>query len=98
MKNSAVIILEAKVKEEKVNEFQNLLSKFLPETRKYKGFIDIKIHKNLTDNTFVLYEEWETTQHYEAYLKWRTDTGVMDILGNTFASPPNIRYWNTLNL
>ncbi len=70
----------------------------MPETRKYKGFIDIKIHKNIADNTFVLYEEWETTQHYEAYLKWRTDTGVMEILGSTFVSPPNIRYWNTLSL
>ncbi|PKH52468.1 antibiotic biosynthesis monooxygenase [Tenacibaculum sp. Bg11-29] len=98
MKNSTIIILEVKVKEEKINELQNLLSEYLPETRKYKGFIDIKIHKNLADNTFVFYEEWETTQDYEAYLKWRTDTGVMDALGNTFSSPPNIRYWNTLNL
>lgn len=92
MKNSAIIILEVKVKKEKVSELKSLLSEYLPETRKYKGFIDIKIHKNLTDNTFVFYEEWETIQHYEAYLKWRTDTGVMEILGNTFASLPNIRY------
>ena len=98
MKNSAIIFLEVTVKEEKVNEFKQLLSKYLPVTRKYDGFIDIKIHKNTIDNTFILYEEWATVQHYEAYLKWRTDTGVMDILGNTFASPPTIRYWNTLKL
>ncbi|MFK5879846.1 MAG: antibiotic biosynthesis monooxygenase family protein [Flavobacteriaceae bacterium] len=98
MKNSAIIILEVKVKESKVIELQNLLSKYLPETRKSEGFIDIKIHKNLTDNTFVFYEEWKTIQHYESYLKWRTDTGVMEILGNTFASPPTIRYWNTIHI
>jgi quinol monooxygenase YgiN len=46
MKNSTIIILEAKIKEGKVNEFQNLLSKYLPETRKHKGFIDIKIRLN----------------------------------------------------
>lgn len=98
MKDSVIITLEVIIKEEKIKEFQRLLSKYLPETRKYTGFIDIKIHKNLANNTFTLYEEWETTQDYEAYLKWRTDTGVMEILGNTFASSPNIRYWSTLDL
>ena len=47
MENSTIIILEVKVKEEKINELQSLLSKYLPETKKCKGFIDIKIHKNL---------------------------------------------------
>ncbi len=98
MKNNAIVILEANLKEDKVDEFQLLLSKYLPETREYPGFISIKIHKNLEHNTVVFYQEWETIEYYEAYLKWRTDTGVMDILENTFTTAPNIRYWKVLNL
>lgn len=98
MKNTATVILEVKVREDKIAELEQLLLKNLPETRTYKGFISIKIHKNVNDSTFVFYEEWETFTDYEAYLKWRTDTGLMELLGETFASPPTIRYWETVNV
>jgi quinol monooxygenase YgiN len=97
MKRNAILILEATLKKGRENELQKLLSKYLPETRKYKGFISIEILKSSADNTVVFYEEWETTKHYEAYLKWRTDTGVMKILGDTFVEPPSIRYFNSLD-
>ncbi|WP_062061832.1 putative quinol monooxygenase [Aquimarina longa] len=96
MENSTIVILEVKVKKDKIIELQNILLENLPQTRTYKGFIDIKIHKNLTDNTFVFYEKWETIADYESYLKWRTDTGLMELLGKTFVSPPTIRYWETV--
>lgn len=91
---NAIIVLEADIKDGKMGELLNLLSKYLPETREYKGFIDISIHVEQNKNHVLFYEVWESFADYESYLKWRTETGVMDILGATFSSPPSIRYFN----
>ncbi|MGC3836050.1 hypothetical protein ACPSKX_18370 [Moritella viscosa] len=69
---SVTVILEADVKPESKSNLLKLLSEYLPETNKYKGFISIS-----------------------TYLNWRTETGVMNKLADTFNSPPSIRYFNT---
>jgi quinol monooxygenase YgiN len=92
---NAIVILEADVKEGKKDELLKLLYKYLPETRKCKGFIDISIHTEQKKNHVLFYEKWESFEDYESYLQWRTETGVMKILGATFSSPPLIRYFNT---
>lgn len=95
---SVIVILEAEIKEGKIKELENLLRKYLPETRAYSGFIDIKIHQQKDKNTVIFYEEWKTIKDYESYLQMRTNEGVMKILGDTFIAPPSIRYFDTLSL
>lgn len=95
---STIIILEADVKEGQKDELFKLLSQYLPETRKYKGFIDISIHTEQKKNHVLFYEKWESIEDYESYLQWRTETGVMKILSATFSSPALIRYFNTENV
>jgi quinol monooxygenase YgiN len=92
---SATVILEADVKEDKKDELLKLLSQYLPETRQYKGFISISIHTELKANHVLFYQKWESIEDYEAYLRWRTETGVMNTLGATLVSPPLIRYFYT---
>lgn len=92
---NATVILEADVKEGKKDELLRLLSQYLPETRKYKGFIDISIHTGEKNNHVIFYEKWESIKAYESYLQWRTETGVMNTLGATLSAPPVIRYFNT---
>jgi len=92
---SVIVILEADVKEGQKDELLNLLSQYLPETRKYKGFISISIHTEQKKNHVLFYEKWEGVEDYESYLHWRTETGVMKILGATLNSPPLIRYFHT---
>jgi len=92
---SAIVILEADVKVGKKDELFKLLSQYLPETRKHKGFIDISIHIEQKNNHVLFYEKWESVEDYESYLQWRTETGVMKTLGATLSSPPVIRYFNT---
>ncbi len=92
---NAIVILEADIKEGQKDELLKLLFNYLPETRKYQGFIDISIHVEENKNHVLFYEEWESFTDYESYLQWRTETGVMNKLGATFSSPPLIRYFNT---
>ncbi len=95
---SAIVTLEADVKEGQMNELLKLLSQYLPETRKYKGFIDISIHTEQNKNHVLFYEKWESIEDYESYLQWRTKTGVMKTLGATLSLPPLIRYFNTVDM
>lgn len=95
---STIVILEADVKPESKSKLLTRLMQLLPETKQYKGFINISIHSEEDTNQVVFYEEWQTVDDYHAYLKWRTETGVMKELGDTFNSPPSIRYFNTEEL
>ena len=92
---SVTVVLEADVIEGEKQTLLKLLSQYLPETRKYSGFIDISIHFEQGKNHVLFFEEWRSVEEYEAYLNWRTETGVMAILGATFSSPPLIRYFDT---
>jgi quinol monooxygenase YgiN len=89
------VILEVDVKPESKPHLLALLARFLPETRQYNGFISISIHSEQDSSQVVFYEKWQTIEHYQAYLDWRTETGVMNELATTFNSPPSIRFFNT---
>jgi len=91
---SAIVTLDADVKEGKKDELLTLLSQYLPETRNYKGFISISIHTEKNKSHVLFYEKWESVKDYESYLQWRTEIGVMKTLGATFSSPPLIRYFS----
>ncbi len=92
---SVIIILEADVKAGEKETLLKLLSQYLPETQKYKGFINISIHTESKKNNVLFFEEWDSVEDYESYLHWRTETGVMETLRAIFSSPPSIRYFNT---
>ena len=89
---SVMVLLEMQVKPEAVNEVKGLLKKLLPDTRAYAGCQGIDIYGNLDDaGNLVFYERWDTREHYQKYLAWRTETGVVDQLGAMLAAPPSIR-------
>lgn len=95
---NVVVVLEAEIKVGKMTVLNDLLTKYLPQTRNYKGFVNISIHQQIDSSQVMFYEEWESIEYYESYLKWRTETGVMDILGETFVNSPSVRYFSTMNL
>ena len=53
------------------------------------------MHQNDDDPTlFLVWEKWATRPHYEDYLAWRTETGVLDKLLAVLAGEPSIRFFN----
>jgi quinol monooxygenase YgiN len=95
---SVIITLEADIKKGLKNTFLTMLKELLPETRIYKGFLNINIHTQKDTNHILFFEEWESIEDYEDYLHWRTETGIMDKLGDAFEMSPIIRYYNTENI
>ena len=94
---SVVVLVELVVKPEEVSNLIGTFKQMLPDTRAYAGNQGIEVYQNQDDPTIIfLYETWETKEHYQKYLAWRTETGVMDGLGAVLAAPPSIRYLNNI--
>lgn len=95
---SVFVTLEGAIKPGKSDELLMLLEKYLPQTKQYKGFESISIHFEKTANNVIFFQKWRSVQHYESYLAWRTETGVMGRLGEVFLSRPTIRYFDNASL
>ncbi len=95
---SVIVLLEAHVKPEAIDELKSSLKALLPDTRAYDGCQGIDIYSNTEDGgNLVFYERWDSREHYEKYLAWRTETGVMDQLGAMLTAPPSIRYFERVD-
>jgi quinol monooxygenase YgiN len=44
----------------------------------------------------ILLTEWDSREEYAAYMKWRKATGILGQFGETFASPPKVRYLESI--
>jgi len=96
---SVVILLDFRLKPEVVEETKKLFKKILPETRAYAGCEGLDVYGNADDPTnMVFHERWQSKEHYQKYLAWRTGNGSMEEFGAKLAAPPTIRYFNRLDL
>lgn len=92
---SCQVILELKAKPDCVEKVRAFLRKVLPDTRAYAGCITLHVVQNQDDPTTILIvEQWTTRQHYEKYLAWRTESGVLNEFVDMMAGPPNIRFFD----
>jgi len=88
---SVTVILEAEVKQGQKDNFLTFLSKLLPETHKFKGFIDITIYSEENTDLILFISKWESFAIYQQYLQWRCETGDMASLGEFLQQPPKFR-------
>ena len=57
------------------------LTEILPDTRAFEGCNDVMlVEHTATPGALLLIEDWESAEHYEAYKKWRRDSGT-SVLG-----------------
>ena len=96
---SVMVLVEMQVRPEAVNEVKGLLKQMLPDTRALAGCQRLDIYGNVDDTgNLVFYELWETRDHYQRYLAWRTETGTLGKLGEKLTGPPKIRYYDRLDV
>lgn len=87
-----MVLFEVKAKAEAVGPLKAALAAAFPDTRAYEGCRGITAYASSDDGrTFVFVEFWESKTHYERYLAWRTETGVMAQLASMLEAPPSIR-------
>jgi quinol monooxygenase YgiN len=96
---SDYVVVELRAKPDNVQDVKDLLAKALPDTRSYDGFEDITIHQDKDEPTsFMFYERWASRAKYEAYLAWRTETGVLDELVAMLDGAPSFRYFDAVDV
>ncbi len=95
---SVTVLLEAQVKPESVNALKSLFKEILPDTRAYDGCRGITVYSNQDNSSnLVLVQHWDSPEHHQKYLAWRTETGVMDRIGAMLSGAPSIRYFEKVD-
>ena len=94
---SVSVFVEGTVKD--MDVFEALLLKELPATRSYDGCEGLTVHRNMDEpNNVVLVERWVSRAHYDKYLAWREETGVLGQLGALLEDPPSIRFYSNVGV
>jgi quinol monooxygenase YgiN len=63
-----VIRVIAQVQAEKRQDFVQFMTNFIGVSSKYEGCIKFNFYDDVNnENTFLLYEEWESLTHFNAY-------------------------------
>lgn len=95
---SVLVLLEAQVKPEDIPDLESYIAELLPDTRAYDGCQGVDAYFNSEHTgSMVLVEHWDSRAHYEKYLAWRTETGVLDRIVAMFVRPLNTRYFERID-
>ena len=77
--------LQLKIKKGLEFEFIDELNILLKETRSYEGCHAVYFIQNQDDTSNLEFcSKWDSKEHYEKYLQWRIDSGVMGEVANKY--------------
>ena len=77
-----------------MDDMVTLMREILPDTRAYDGCQGVTVHTNLdAPDDVALVEYWDSRAHYEKYVAWRAETGVLGQIVSLLAGEPSIRYF-----
>jgi len=89
------VLLEFKIADGCHDRLREKIVEILPDTRNFDGCISINFTRDQEDpSKMIVVELWDTRNHYEDYLDWRTVRGDMDMLGEMMKEPS----WRFLDL
>ena len=89
------VLLEGVLKEDQVEKFTELCKEAYIVTRAYDGCQGINLTLNVeNNNNFVMTETWESKEHYEKYLAFRTQDGTVELIGSICDEGPTIRIFD----
>ena len=94
MTEMVTVTLGLTLKPEAVDAFCANLPATIGETAAFPGFGSIRIVRDGAKLLFI--ETWESEAAYDAYIAWRTETGMMDAMGQILAGPPEKAVWPAL--
>ena len=80
-----------KIAEESVDAFKALMNdpNGVPTTRAFPGNILFECTSDINDETTIrIYEKWESKDAWDAYMKFRGETGFADKLSSFVSAPP----------
>ena len=96
---TTIVIVEVKAKRGSVDDLLTTFSKFTPVARGTEGNISLDLIRDQDDpDTIILYEKWETRNHYEKYLARFEELGKRKILEALIEGDASIRYFDVTSV
>ncbi|MEE6137035.1 putative quinol monooxygenase [Mycobacterium sp. 050128] len=94
---TVIVLLELKFKPEEVGAGRELMGRTLETTRAFEGNLRTDVWVDEDDEAhWIIYEEWESVEHDEAYRAFRAGEGKVTQLPPLLAAPPvKTRYTTT---
>ena len=77
---SFVVVAKFPCKPGQVEAVGDLFRSALSDTRGFAGCERIDVVLNEQSATYLLVEYWDQESSYDAYLQWRTDTGIAEVI------------------
>ena len=94
-----VIVFELHAAAARTQELIEFVGSLLPETRSYPGCIQIEMFNDQADPAQVVcIEKWESREAYDAYIAWRTETGIISGALALCDGPPVLRVLSATNI
>ena len=90
---SIVVILKVTASDGNTEAVKQLFIDTLPDTRAFDGCNGVSAYTVQDQPDVVtMIEKWESREHYEKYMAWRSTTSAMGELMELAAGPPSIEY------
>lgn len=92
------VLVEWHVKPDEIVTAKTLLQETFASTLNYEGCKRYEIYENQdSPGDIILLTEWNSRDEYAQYMEWRKEAGILNQFGKTFASPPRIRYFESIS-
>ena len=88
---SVSVLLSGKLKDGLIDQFKAICTEAFQVTRAFDGCQNINLTFHVNEiHKFVLTEVWDSKEHYEKYLAFRTEDGTVGAIGDMCVDGPNI--------
>ena len=96
---AVTVIIDLQAQPGGAEEVNSFVRSIVPDTRTFDGFQSVTMHQNQDHpDLLAIQEQWESREHQEKYLAWRTERGDFATIVGMLAAPPSIRYFDDLEL
>jgi quinol monooxygenase YgiN len=91
---SIFVMREGQIQSDKIADMKSYLIQTVPETRSYDGCQGIDVYFNIENpGNMVVLQQWESRDHFDRYLQWREETGVVARSVSMLTEPIGTRYF-----
>lgn len=91
---SVLVLVEFPLKPEAVDQLVGIMQSpdGLAKTRAHDGCEGVTGAVHRDTNTLVLAETWSSREKHEAYMAWRTETGMVEAVSGMLTGALSVRY------
>jgi quinol monooxygenase YgiN len=96
--NAVKVVIESHMIPEKIEELEGFLADNLSNVRGFKGCCGVDVYFNKAENRMIFDEKWKSIAHHQEYIQSISNSGVLRQLGSYLIGPPEIKYFELLDL